>query len=335
MNKIVNVVLSGGSGTRLWPLSRASRPKQFLQLFDDKSLFQHTLVRNSNLVDEFFLITNSSQVTQAEKQANEIGFKITNKIIEPVGRNTAPAIALAALGLHDDDIMIVTPSDHMVGQDGLYKVSMDRAIELANEGFLVTFGIKPTRPNTGFGYIEYQGENVLRFTEKPNIEKATLFLEKGNFSWNSGIFCFKASVFLDELKKYNPLMLKACIEAFKTINANGEIDKDTMMRIPSDSIDYAVLEKSSKIKTVLSSFYWTDLGTFDAIIDYKEKGNTVSELQIINSNFVFGKETNIFSHKENMIVVNTEDSLVILERNNSDAIKKIYHQAMLTNTKLK
>ncbi len=325
MSKVVNVILSGGSGTRLWPLSRASKPKQFLQIFDGLSLFQHTVKRNRSIVDDYFLITNILQINDAEKQSKEIGIDKLHRIIEPIGRNTAPAIALAALGLEDDTIMIVTPSDHMVADEKQYRASMERAVQLAKEDYLVTFGIQPKEPNTGFGYIEYEGENVLSFREKPDIKTAEAFLKKGNFSWNSGMFCFKASVYLEELKLHHKEMYKASVKAYNTIT-NGEVDLTAMQSIPSDSIDYAVMEKSSRIKIVSSDFYWTDLGTFDAIINYLEEGGVVNELKKAESkSYTFSKKQ-VFSDIENLIIIDTEDTLVILEKGKTNNIKEIYNK---------
>ena len=156
------------------------------------------------------LITNEAQYTEAEKQAANLATGIAHKIIEPIGRNTAPAIALAALSVPKETILFVTPSDHMIENGASYNAAVARAIELANQNFIVTFGIKPTSPHTGFGYIEFDKEEVLNFREKPSAKDARLFLEKGNFYWNSGMFCFKAGVLLDELKKYAPDMLVAC-----------------------------------------------------------------------------------------------------------------------------
>ncbi|MBA6156280.1 NTP transferase domain-containing protein [Tenacibaculum sp. S7007] len=334
--KVVNVILSGGSGTRLWPLSRESKPKQFLPMFDKLSLFQHTIMRNKKIASDFLLVTNSSQINYAEEQIQKMNIKFINRIIEPVGRNTAPAIALAALSLNDDDIMIITPSDHMIGDLDLYKESIERAIELANKDFLVTFGIKPRTPNTGFGYIAHDKEKVLSFREKPDINTAISFLKKGNFSWNSGMFCFKASTFLEELYKYNKNMYLACKNAYNSINNEEEIDRDLMLKIPSDSIDYTILEKSDKIKIISSNFYWTDLGTFDAIVDYFEEGNAVDDLKKINVNsFGFVSRKEVYTNVEGIIVIDTEDGLVVLERNKTNDIKKIYNIAISSNALLK
>ena len=336
-SKIINVILSGGSGTRLWPLSRKSNPKQFLQLFSGKSLFQHTLLRNQNVVDEYMLITNESQYDTAEKQADDLGIKISKKIIEPVGRNTAPAITLAALSVDRDTILFVTPSDHMTADEKLYGDCLNRAIEIANENSIVTFGIKPTEPHTGYGYIEFEEEEVIQFREKPSAIDAQLFLEKGNFYWNSGMFCFKAGVFLDELRKYHPEMLAACERALPTIE-KGVIGLEAMKAIPSDSIDYAVLEHSNVIKTVASNFYWTDLGSFDAIINYFEEGKIVDTLQQIENpngkSFIFSKKKVVGAEISNVIIVDTEDSILILPRSESDLVKGIYNNIKENNLEL-
>jgi mannose-1-phosphate guanylyltransferase len=336
-SKITNVILSGGSGTRLWPLSRNNNPKQFLQLFNGKSLFQHTLLRNQQVVDDFMLITNESQYDAAEKQADDLGIKITHKIIEPVGRNTAPAIALAALSVDKETILFVTPSDHMTADEKLYEECINSAIKLAHENRIVTFGIKPTEPHTGYGYIEFENDEVIQFREKPSAIDAQLFLEKGNFYWNSGMFCFKAGVFLEELRKYHPEMLAACEKALPTIE-KGVVGLEAMKAIPADSVDYAVLEHSKLIKTVASNFYWTDLGSFDAIINYFEEGNEVDNLQQIENpngnSFVFSKKKVVGAEIANVIIVDTKDSILILPRSKSDLVKGIYNNVKEQNLEL-
>ena len=335
--KVINIILSGGSGTRLWPLSRNSNPKQYLQLFNGKSLFQHTLLRNQQVADDYMLITNETQYKAAERQAEDLGIEIAHKIIEPVGRNTAPAIALAALSVAKDAIFFVTPSDHMTADEEQYKTCVSRAIELANENKIVTFGIKPTEPHTGYGYIEFEKEEVTQFREKPSAKDAQLFLEKGNFYWNSGMFCFKAGVFLEELRKYHPEMLAACEKALPTIH-KGVVGLEAMKAIPADSIDYAVLEHSNVIKTVTSNFYWTDLGSFDAIINYFEEGNEVDNLQQFETpkgkSFAFSKKKIIGAEIANVIIVDTEDSILILPRSKSDLVKGVYNKIKENNPEL-
>ncbi len=335
--KVINVILSGGSGTRLWPLSRTDNPKQFLKIFNEKSLFQHTLIRNKKIASEFMIITNEAQFTEADKQAKESEFQLNKKIIEPVGRNTAPAIALAALSVDKDDILFITPSDHMTADEDKYEKCISRAVELANDNFLVTFGIKPSEAHTGYGYIEANGENVMSFREKPNSDEAEQFLKKGNFLWNSGMFCFKASVFIDELEKFNPEMLKTCRTALKSIK-NGLVGLEEMKAIPSISIDYAVMEHSKIIKTIPSDFYWTDLGSFDAIINYFEQGNKVDNLQSLKTekgnNFVFSNKKIVGADINDLIVVETEDSILLLPRNKSDLIKGVYNNIKDSNSEL-
>ena len=336
-NKVVNVILSGGSGTRLWPLSRKNNPKQFLQIFDQKSLFQHTVLRNQEVSDEYMLITNEAQFSEAEKQGSQIGASIAHKIIEPIGRNTAPAIALAALSVSEETILFVTPSDHMIENGGCYKSTISRAIALANQNFIVTFGIKPTSPHTGFGYIEFDQEEVVKFREKPSAKEAELFLEKGNFYWNSGMFCFKAGVFLDELKKSAPEMLTACEKAVASMK-NGKVSLDTMQKIPANSVDYAVLEHSKILKTIASRFCWTDLGSFDAIIDYYQDGNQVDNLQEIKhkegNSYVFSAKKVMGAEVSNLVVVDTEDAILVLPKNKSSVVKDIYDKIQNGNTEL-
>lgn len=336
-SNVINVILSGGSGTRLWPMSRTNKPKQFLQIFEQKSLFQHTLLRNQEIASEFMLITNESQYVDAKKQAESLNIGLEHKIIEPIGRNTAPAIALAALTVDKDAILFVTPSDHMTADPARYNACISRAVELANQNYIVTFGIKPTEPHTGYGYIEFDQENVLNFREKPSAKDAELFLEQGNFYWNSGMFCFKASVFLDELKKFNLPMFEACVAALPSIE-DGKVGLEAMKSIPADSIDYAVLEHSKLIKTVASDFYWTDLGSFDAIVNYFDEGNQVDNLQKVTANeggsYIFSKKKVVGAEVANVIVVDTEDSILILPKGKSDLVKPIYNKIKAENTEL-
>lgn len=326
--KTINIILSGGSGTRLWPLSRHSKPKQFLPIFGGKSLFQHTLERNKDLVDEFMIITNKNQYVQALAQATGLKIDLDYKIIEPIGRNTAPAIALAALSVATGDVLFVTPSDHMISDAHKYKVCLEKAVDLAKKDKLVTFGIRPTRPDTGFGYIEFDGEEVLQFREKPDLETAISFLEQGNFCWNSGMFCFKAGTFLEALKEADETMYSTCVAAYKTMQ-DGHIDLEAMKAIPSQSIDYAVMEKSNIVKTVASDFDWSDLGSFDAIIEFQQQGGTVDNLTTIEGTnnkhaYSFGDQKVFADNINNQIWVTTSDASVVLPYGESGDIKGIY-----------
>jgi len=201
---MINIILCGGNGTRLWPISRTLMPKQFAKLFKDQSLFQMTVKRNAPLCSSQYIVSNQEQYFLAYDQLENIEIKNTKYLLEPVGRNTAPAIALACLSLNKEDIVLVTPSDHLIKNKQEYKKVLQKAKRLANEDFLVTFGITPDSPQTGFGYIEADKEDALAFHEKPDLKTAQKYLDAKNYYWNSGMFCFKAGVFLEELKKYAP-----------------------------------------------------------------------------------------------------------------------------------
>ncbi|MCX2680693.1 sugar phosphate nucleotidyltransferase [Galbibacter sp. EGI 63066] len=326
MNKIVNAILSGGFGTRLWPLSRPEKPKQFLQLFGDRSLFQHTVLRNADLVDANMILTNESHYKMATEQMQELDKQFDYKVLEPVARNTAPAITLATLSVDKDDILFVTPSDHMISDKDVYDKCVKEAVELAAKGFLVTFSIKPTYPETGYGYIEYKGNEVLSFREKPDAKTAKEFVESGRFNWNSGMFCFKAGTFLNEIKKYSPEIYTKSVEAYQK-----GITKETMSAIPEDSVDYAVFEKSDRVKTVLSDFSWSDMGTFDSLMDYflsndKEdlvktiKGTGVKNCHALSKKMVLGVGI------KDLIVIETEDTILVLPKGEGQKVKNIFNE---------
>ena len=328
MGKIINVVLSGGVGSRLWPISRQKSPKQFLQIFEGKSLFQYTVLRNKKLVDDYMLVTNESQLTMAVNQSKELGVKIDKKIIESVGRNTAPAITLAALSLAPDDIMFITPSDHMIGDEKEYKLAVKNAIRLAKEGNIVTFGIQPLKPETGYGYIEYDAEDVKSFREKPNQDLAIKYIRSGNFCWNSGMFCFKASVFLEEIKEYQSDIYEASVAAYAN-SQDGLVAKEDMEKIPEDSIDFAVLEKSRIIKMVKSHFIWSDLGSFDSLISYAKDFQNDELFQmmkgenIVNSYAMCSKPVYATRGIDHIVLIEAEDCILLITKDKSEEVKQI------------
>ena len=319
-NNIVHVILTGGVGSRLWPLSRKSMPKQYLELFNNKSLFQLTVERNSEIATKIVVVGNRDNNHLSKNTLDKTAKKYTN-IVESTPRNTAAAIAFAAFAANPNDILIVTPSDHIVEGKEAYKLAIETAVEKAAQGSIVTFGIVPTKPETGYGYIEYKNDDVLSFREKPTEVIAKDFIKKGNFLWNSGMFCFKASVLLDELQHYAPEVY----EASKTVwqqNKNGNLDYDLSMKIPSISIDYAVMERSKKIKVVPAEFQWSDLGSFDSVYDYLvSNGHPIDE----NGNMVIG--TTVFTSfigLKNTIFVNTPTANLILHKEHSQKVKDIY-----------
>ena len=344
---MTNIILCGGSGTRLWPISRTLMPKQFVKLFDDKSLFELTVERNSKVCDSQFIVSNTEQYFLALDQIeNNSTLNIENSkfLLEPVGRNTAPAIALACMALPLDEIVLVTPSDHLIKDEDEYAKVLEKAKELAQGNDLVTFGIKPDFAETGFGYIEAEGLSVKAFHEKPDLPTATKYLEDGNYYWNSGMFCFKAGVFLDELKKYSPEIYEASKQALNNISSNNSlirIKHEDMINIPDDSIDYAVMEKSKKVKVVPSDIAWSDVGSFDALFEELPKdknGNTQNDKHISidsKNNLIHGKDKYIATiDVEDLIVVDTGDALLVSKKGSSQKVKKVVSKLKGMNTQL-
>jgi mannose-1-phosphate guanylyltransferase len=333
---MTNIILCGGNGTRLWPISRTLMPKQFVKLFDDKSLFQLTVQRNSKVCDSQYIVSNTDQYFLALDQL-EILKKTNNKyLLEPVGRNTAPAIALACMNLPFDEIVLVTPSDHLIKNETEYANVLAKAKEFAINDKLVTFGITPTFAEIGFGYIESQNEfDVKAFHEKPDFEKATSYVKAGNYYWNSGMFMFKAGVFLEELQKYSPEIFDASKQALENASKDGiiRIKHDDMNKIPEDSIDYAVMEKSDIVKVIPSTIDWSDLGSFDALYEElpkDENGNTINPNHIgidSKNNLIYGKKRKIATVDiEDMIIVDTGDALLISKKGSSQKVKKIVEE---------
>jgi len=363
---MTNIILCGGNGTRLWPISRTLMPKQFVKLFNDKSLFQLTVERNRDVCKQQFIVSNAEQYFLAVDQLEELCHskqthshcKQTSRhskldlesnsnkfLLEPVGRNTAPAIALACFALENETIVLVSPSDHLIKDEVAYSKVLQKAKTLAEENNLVTFGITPKFAETGFGYIEANGEDVQAFHEKPDAATAQNYVDAGNFYWNSGMFCFKAGVFLEELKKHSPKIYETSKTAYENTCSSeqalshSELDSesnmtrithDDMANIPEDSIDYAVMEKSNKVKVVASDIGWSDLGSFDALaeeFESDENGNSIDEnLIAINSknNFIHSSDRLIaLADINDLIVVDTPDALLISKKGDSQKIKTI------------
>lgn len=329
-HSITHVILTGGVGSRLWPLSRKSQPKQYLDIFDGKSLFEMTVDRNRNITDQVMVVGNIDNCHLSKNVLEKSNTQYVD-IIESTPRNTAAAIAFAAFASQPDDILIVTPSDHIIGKMECYEEAIQEAVEKAANGYIVTFGIVPTKPETGYGYIERKGDNVVSFREKPNQVSARDFIAKGNFLWNSGMFCFKAGVLLDELKMYAPEVYEKSKLAWEN-NTNGHLDLKLSMDIPSISIDYAVMERSKKIKVVSSQFDWSDLGSFESVYDYLvSTGHPVDK----NGNMVIGTDNyTAFIGLKNTIFVYTDTANLILQKDNSQDVKNVYNQLERENSDL-
>lgn len=321
MSSIIHVLLSGGVGSRLWPLSRKSNPKQYLNLFKEGSLFGMTVQRNKVLCDHVMVVGNRDNYQLSREVLDSQGVVYTD-IIESIPRNTAAAIAFAAFAANPDDILVVTPSDHVIVGEQAYQEAIETGIKKAKDGYIVTFGVQPTRPETGYGYIEYEDDRVLSFREKPNQDTAEDFIERGNFLWNSGMFCFRADTLLHELQAFEPKVYAAALAAWEQ-QKGGKLDEALSKKIPSISIDYAVMERSKKIRVVATQFEWSDLGSFEALYDYLlSTGYAVDE----QGNMVIGLDLyTAFVGLKNTIVVYTDDALLFVQKEKSQDVKKIYN----------
>lgn len=327
------VILCGGSGTRLWPISRTLFPKQFCQLFGSESLFQKTIHRNLKLADSFSVVINQEQYFLGLDQIEQMKTsKPAHFVLEPIGRNTAPAIAIAALAVDPEEILLVVPSDHLIENQLAYEATVKAAIAFAQENKLVTFGIKPSYPETGYGYIEASGNNVSSFKEKPDAQTAEAYLKAGNYFWNSGMFCFKAGVFLNELKKYTPDIYEESCKAFTAARKDQvlRINLEDMKSIRSESIDYAVMEKSDLVKVIPADIGWSDLGSFDSLYDALPKdkaGNTLSENVIHigskNNLIIGGKRLISTIDVEDLMIVDTTDAIVISKKGSTQKVKDL------------
>jgi mannose-1-phosphate guanylyltransferase len=334
---MINVILCGGSGTRLWPLSRTMLPKQFVRLFNGKSLFQETVIRNAPLCSESIVVTNRDHYFLAIDQLGQTQSNTHSFLLESVGRNTAPAIALACMALDEHDVVLVTSSDHLVRDQAAYEGAVLEAQTIAEQGYLVTFGIKPNYPETGFGYIEASGNNVLSFKEKPSIEAANSYIEQGNYYWNSGMFCFRVGIFLNELEKHASQIYMACKKAMpKDINKEINIELSAMQAIPADSIDYAVMEKSDKVKVVPCDMGWSDLGSFDALYNEVKKEAKINavlsrldnspEPICINSsnNLIVTRDRQVaLIDVDDLLIVDTSDAILISKKGSSQKVKEV------------
>jgi len=340
-------------------------PKQFVKLFEGKSLFQLTVERNSTLCENQMIVSNSEQFFLAVDQLEELSsskFNIDNTtfLLEPVGRNTAPAIALACFSMSPDEVVLVTPSDHLIKDTKAYLDAAKRAKLFAEENNLVTFGIKPEYPETGFGYIQAKPEDdelkvmsVELFHEKPDLQIAKRYLEQNSkfniqhsslYLWNSGMFCFKAGFFLEEIQTYAPEIYAAAKQAFDRANKEESvirIKENDMLSIPEESIDYALMEKSKNVKVVPADIGWSDLGSFDSLYEALPKdknGNTLNHNHICidsKNNFIYGNDRKIATIDiEDMIIVDTGDAILITNKGSSQKVKEVVKKLKETNFNL-
>jgi len=341
---MIPVVLSGGSGTRLWPLSRGHYPKQFLPLVSNKTMIQETLLRLNGLpqLKQPIAVCNEDHRFMMAEQLWEIGLKPAAIILEPMGKNTAPAVAIAALTAQPDDILLVLPADHVINHIDAFQQAVIKAGQLAREGLLVTFGIVPTHPETGYGYIKRgspcQGDafTVSAFVEKPDQQTAAHYLQSGDYLWNSGMFAFTAGVFLQELEKFNPAMLTACRQSLQKAKVDLDftrLDKDAFTQCPADSIDYAVMEKTDKAAVIPLDAGWNDVGSWSALWDVTEKdtsGNAIhgDVLTVDSHNSYIHSEHRLVTviGVDDLIVVETSDAVMIAAKNRVQEVKEVVSQ---------
>ncbi len=348
---MIPVILSGGSGSRLWPLSRQQRPKQFLPVVDDCTLFQSTVLRLDSLQDMAapIIVCNEDHRFMVAEDLRQIEKPDQGILLEPLARNTAPAIALAALQILksgvEDDLMLVLPADHVIKDTAAFSQAVELAKPVAMQGSMLTFGIVPGHAETGFGYIKMAESSldgaagvfaVQAFVEKPDRATAEAYLEDGAHLWNSGMFMFKASAYLAELEQYQPEVFKACQLAMQSPTKDMDfirVDAPAFSACPSISVDYAVMEKTTHAAVVPLDAGWNDVGAWSAVWDIGQKdsaGNVVRGEAILrdsNNNLVYTEQRLIsLLGVENLVVVDTKDATLVAHRDNVQKVKEIVEQ---------
>ncbi|MDR3298718.1 MAG: mannose-1-phosphate guanylyltransferase/mannose-6-phosphate isomerase [Candidatus Accumulibacter sp.] len=360
--KLIPTILCGGAGSRLWPVSREMHPKPFIRLADGQSLLQKAWLRGAVLPDvvEVMTVTNRELLFKTQDDYSEIAesskIALANSfVLEPFGRNTAPAIAAAALTIAEahgqEALMLVLAADHLISDQEAFAQAVSRAAAIAQQGRLVTFGIAPESPETGYGYIEADldhpiegdgntlGFNVRRFVEKPDLEKAKEYVASGRYQWNSGMFCFSVGTLLEEMERHCPAILsatRACValsERVKGRNASQVLlDADSFSAVPDDSIDFALMEKSSNVAVVPCGIGWSDIGSWDALGDLigpDALGNRIeggeATLHEVSNCYIRGGERMIGAvGVDNLIVIDTADALLVAGREHAQEVKHLY-----------
>lgn len=352
---LIPVILSGGSGTRLWPVSREAHPKPFIKLADGRSLLQRTIDRLSLIenIAEVITVTNRDHffVTRDEYADSVAGYRHFF-VLEPSARNTAPAIAIGALAAIDrhgpDAMLLVLPADHLVDDKQGFSSTVSKGLTVAESGLLVTFGITPTYAETGFGYIERgkpvagtDGYDVQRYTEKPALDVAKTMVESGDFYWNAGMFCFRAASFVQELEQYAPEIAsgaKQCWAAAKINGDRADLDNDLFSKLPEISVDYAVMEKSAHVAVVPATFGWSDVGSWTAVgelVEPDEAGNrSQGETLFVNSKNCYVQSNGRMIATvgvDGLIIVDTPDALLVAHRDQVQDVKQVAQRLKLAN----
>ncbi|HSW69964.1 MAG TPA: mannose-1-phosphate guanylyltransferase/mannose-6-phosphate isomerase [Gammaproteobacteria bacterium] len=354
---VIPVIISGGAGSRLWPLSREAHPKPFIKLADDQSLLQKTFIRAGLAphIEEILTVTNREVFFHTRDEYRAINPYIkTSYILEPIGRNTAPAVAAAALYLLNtydkNSILLVLPADHLIHDQENFSHAVKQAIQLAEKDYLVTFGMRPTLPETGYGYLEIDGSKellkssfkdiftyrVLRFVEKPNADLARQYLDSGNHFWNSGMFCFSIETLLNEMNQHAPELLESVKESIaisqKMQKSNNyfELESESFARVPDISIDYALMEKSNHVAAVACDIGWNDIGSWNALSELTEadaSGNRIVGEGILHDTtncYIHGSDRVIGTvGLDNLVIVDMPDALLVSDRNRAQEVKYI------------
>lgn len=340
------VILSGGIGSRLWPLSREHYPKQLLALVGEQTMLQSTITRLENIPNLAppIIVCNEDHRFLVAEQLRCIKVKPSAILLEPVGRNTAPAIAIAALAALENDpdaVLLALPADHLIQKTDIFQKVIKQAFSILNEELLITFGIVPTKPETGYGYIKageqinQQIQKVVEFVEKPNLKTAIKYLESGNYFWNSGMFLFKAQSYLDELKQFEPQIFEICTRAFDklSLDLNSDfmrVDEELFRQCISKSIDFAVMEKTTKAAIIPLDAGWSDIGAWSALWEVSKQDNNGNILQgdifIENvSNCYLRSEYRLLATLgiENLIVVETADAVLVAHKDYAQNVKNV------------
>ena len=344
--KLIPTILCGGSGSRLWPVSREQHPKPFIRLQDNQSLLQKAFIRGALLdgATEVLTVTNRDLFfkTQDEyRPVNEARLPLSY-ILEPFGRNTAPAVAAAAIQIakaHGPDaILLILAADHLIANQAAFATAVKQAMALAAGGKIVAFGIQPTAPETGYGYIEADGNTVVKFVEKPSAEVATTYLASGRFLWNSGMFCFAAGTMLTEMEKHCPDILasvKSCLATSTDAKGDGfaqlELNSVDFASAPDISIDYAVMEKTDRAAVVPCNIGWSDIGSWDAIGELSPpdaEGNRVDGMALLHdvtNCYIQSKERMVGAvGLKNLVIIDTPDALLVADRSRAQDVKHVY-----------
>ncbi len=329
MNSILPIILSGGSGTRLWPLSREAHPKQFLSLAGDATMLQATWQRVAAVADHApIVVANEGHRFVVAEQMQQAGAAPSAILLEPAGRNTAPAIAVAALEAmrgQDDPLLLVLPSDHVIVDEEAFRAAVREAAPAADAGGLVTFGIAPRAPETGYGYIKSAARctgvrAVERFVEKPDLETARAYVASGDYFWNSGMFLFRASRFLAELGRLQPALLEACRTAWERAVRDSDfvrLDRDAFLSVPSISVDYAVMEHTADARMLPLDAGWSDVGSWSALreVSPQDDDGNAHHGEVIaigcRNTYAHGKRLIAMIGLEDIVVVETDDAVLV------------------------